>query len=1116
MALAAIASPQAYAAGELTEVNYTPDPSVAQLSISKIQLQFMQANYGISGHVDVSDITLTHKGGTEVLYALPDPVTDYARLYLEFAYKGDTSPVTITEDGIYTLHIPAGAVKTISEDSSNAEINVNFTVSSDVVTPMTAYTLSPEAGLVDEISSIAITFPESGGLDWFHNDLFGKGNLSGITLTHATRPDLTYTAVMENFDRNKTVTFAFADATGDKCVITEPGTYMLDIPSGTFMNDNYSASVANSRITAEYTIKGPAPVEFEGFIANPAEGSATGQLTTFAITFPAMPGGLDYPVSNAESITLLAPDGAIYNGLNARVQSSDSGSYNTLLLDFCKPDTEAIVNNAITFTAPGEYVVTIPEGVLGVYGSDAVNEEIRVSFNVDPLLNFTYTLDPSPAEAHASFEPFSVGIGSSLASLGVKAGSGLSATISLGSEAYTLNATADADATAVSFSLDEKLSAPGEWQVTIPAGFLEGTDHEGRLIPNHEPIAFTYIIKEPEQFPYTAEPADGATVEFFKNITLLFSGDNLHSISIDPAAGVPVLKADDSEKTYELQGAVSAKYVIFTVQGGVSLPDGAYSVTIPDGYIRTTGADKLTAAVPEIKTSFIVENITADDYTKGILFLNEGWFGHDTGSLNFYSNSGEWIYNAFLRNNPEHRLGITSQYGQCFGNRLFVVSKQTGSESGITGGHLTVLDATTLKFIGQITEVPDIEAQPRAFCAWDAHKGYLSTSKEIYAVDLDKFEVISVVPGTDIYTSSNSNGEMLRYGDRVFAIRAGESVDVIDPATEDVEAIPVYVAEAFAVTPDGSLYVATRDESNEFVKISTTAPYEILERFDIDESKAKIANIWTTWRKAPIAASTTGNTVYYVTQAESEAHPAGARTVARYDFDTKTFTPDFITLPGVADGLDADWMLYGEGVSVNPADGRILLTAVEAGYGTHYQHNRVFVADPETGRIIDDETLCPDDNYWFPAMTLYPDFDAPEIDIEKLDMSQADTEFTISMPEITTLAVGNPHLISYAVSSTDGLCEVTPDADKPGVFHVSNTAGGFFSLSLKADYQGKIAVADIDYSPVSGIGAISAGTVIPEVYDLNGIVVLRDATEADIQNLAPGIYIAAGRKYIVR
>lgn len=371
---------------------------------------------------------------------------------------------------------------------------------------------------------------------------------------------------------------------------------------------------------------------------------------------------------------------------------------------------------------------------------------------------------------------------------------------------------------------------------------------------------------------------------------------------------------------------------------------------------------------------------------------------------------------------------------------------------------------------------------------------------------------MSVVPGSDVYTKFDSNGEMLRYGNHVFAIRQSSGVDAIDPETDDVVKIEAELAEAFAVTPDGSLYVATRNEANEFVKIS---PYDlsIVEKYDIDADRAKIANVWTTWRKAPLAADITTNTVYYVTQKEIDNSPAGARSIARYDFDSREFTETFITLPGVADGESADWILYGEGVSVDPRSGMILLTAVEAGYGSHYSHNRVFVADPATGKLLDDRTLILETNYWFPAMAMYPGFEAPAVNVSDFDLAAQPDTFTLDVASMTSLAVGNKHLVNYSVKSLDEATCTVANTSSPGVFTIS--AEGYVALEISADYQGKVATTTLSGSTsLTGAGVI--GNDLVDVYNLQGMRVMTNATLDDINRLPAGIYIAGGRKYIVK
>lgn len=1110
--LTALLPMNAAASETAANVSIVPNPELVHNSLSEITVQYLDARYGIAPQVDVSDITLTRKGSTEVLYALSNPAIDYAKLTLKFAYKGETQAVTVTEEGIYTLHIPDGAVSTYDTMSPLGGVDVNFTINANATNEMTRYELSPATGEVTEINTIAVTFPDAGGLDWFYNDLFGNGNFSAITLTNKNDPSVKYTAVKKKFDMNNTVTLGFADADGE-VTVTAPGRYELNIPADMFQKD--FTTVRNGQITAEYIIGPVGAPEFEGMISSPADNGSVGRFDVLSLIFPNLPEGLEYPVNDIARATLTTPSGDIYYGFSPMIGSAEGGTYNRLLLRFAPKDAVSI-EQAMVFTTEGVYKVKIPEGTLKAYGKDASNSDIDLSFTVDPMLDFSYTVSPAADVCHQTFGEIVFTCAGSIKSLSVNPECAAQPTISLGETTYTLEAKSTLD-TSVTLSVPADATAtPGNWTVKVPAGFFSGVNANGVTISNTTEITTTYIIKEPEHFDYTVEPADGSTIEFFKNITLEFSGQNLKAVNVNPEAGQPVM-TDGEGTRYELEGNISGRYVIFTTRNGAELGNGTYTVSIPAGYVSTVDRDNLVAGVGEVTTSFVIVRKIVSDYTDGILFLNEGWFGHDTGSLNFLSNNGDWTYDVFARNNADHRLGVTSQYGQCFGDKVYVVSKQSEGDGEAAGGVFTIMDAATMKFVSQINRLPDDQSQPRAFCAWNEHKGYLSTKDRIYTVDLDNMEVSGVVPGTDVYTSFDSNGEMLRYGDRVYAVRESSGVDAIDPATGDVVKIPAELAEAFAVTPDGSLYVATRNESNEFMKISTESLC-VTEVFDIDSDRSKIVSVWDTWRKAPLAVDITSNIVYYITKKASDDSMNGPRTIARYNFDTKQFDEEFITLPGVADGEEADWVLYGEGVSVDPASGYILLTAVEAGYGSHYSKNRVFVADPVTGKIMVGRTHVLEDAYWFPAMALYPDFEAPAIDANGLSLPEEGGSFTLDVAEVTTLAVGNPHLVNYkAESSDENICTVKA-TDKPGVFDVTvSDPESTYTITLSADYQGKISTATLTGGK-SSVDTIADGQLpaVFDVYNLQGICVRRNATRDDVYDLPTGIYIIDGRKYFVR
>lgn len=1107
LALAAVIPATAFGADALTDVRWTPDPDEPQKSLTKITAQFMEANWGISGHVDVSGITLTRRGSTETLYALPDPVTDYAKLTLEFGYKGDSEPAIITTDGIYTLHIPAGTILAMSSGLTNVEINQDFTVSSTVVTPMSTYMLTPEAGTVNEISTVSISFPQSGGLDWFHNDLYGKGSFSNITLYDKSNPATVYTAVKESFDMNATVKLSFVrQGSDEKVTINTPGTYVLDIPADMFLKD--FTTIGNSHISEEYLIKSAMPAEFMEMAVTPQPGKTIGQLSELTLRFPNLPDGLDYPVGDIGKVVIETPGGERFFGFNARVGGT---GYDTLTLSFA-PEGTLAVNNALTFTAAGTYTVIFPEGTLKAYGTDIVNSEFSLTYNVDPLINFTYTADPEDGTVSGDFPTIVLSPGHNLSCILLNTECEERPYISDGSTRYDVTAASSADRNMLFSVMSDSRPAPGTWVLTIPERFLYGFDSEQRAVYNPEPITHTIVIKQAQEFEFSILPADGESVEFFKNVTLEFVGDNLKSLGINPEAGTPVL-TDESGLAYPLEARLSSNYAIFLNRDGVTIPDGLYTLAIPEGYLYTVDRDNLRADVMSISSSLRIERPVEADYTKGILVLNEGWFGHDSGSLNFLGNDGLWVYDAYLRNNPDHRLGITSQFGQCFGNNIYVVSKQAEGDNIGDGGILTVLDASTLRFAGEIHNLPDDQTQPRAFCAWDRHKGYLSTRDHIYTVDLDNLEIISVVEGTDQYTSFDSNGEMLRYGDYIFAVRESTGVDAIDPENDNVVKIPAELTSALVVTPDGSLYAATRNESNEFIKISPETLF-IDRLIDIEGNKVKIANTWTTWKKAPIAADRSRNIVYYVTQKAVEENAQGTRSIAMFDFDNDEFVEKFITLPGIADGESADWVLYGEGISVDPASGNIMLTAVEAGSGIHYSRNRIFVADPNTGKILNSDSHHLDDGFWFPAMTLYPDFQAPEIDTRLLSLDGQPARFSLDVTAATTIPIGNPHLIRYSAKSLSGNADVRPTLFS-GIFDIRTADDLPYEIEVTADYQGKSTTVVLSNVSASAY-EITADSGNADVYNLQGIRVLTNALTSEIRALPAGIYIINGRKTVIR
>ena len=494
------------------------------------------------------------------------------------------------------------------------------------------------------------------------------------------------------------------------------------------------------------------------------------------------------------------------------------------------------------------------------------------------------------------------------------------------------------------------------------------------------------------------------------------------------------------------------------------------------------------------------------DFEKGILLVNEGWFGNDPGSINFLGYNGEMQYHLFETVNPGRHIGTTTESGACFGNKVFTVSK-----FNTDGAFITAINASTFEFIGGITEIPAKQAY--FLCPVNEAKGYLSTNDGLFLVDLENLTVGKKIERQGM--ASGQFGQALRYGEYVFVVSQRNGVVVIDCETDEVtDVLDIASAEAMAVTADGSLYVATGNAAGEFIKINPTTLQT--ETINIDATNAKLPSPWQTWTMSPLAADKTDNILYYATKAYN------CNTISKYDITSGTFTPDFIKLPGTEDGLDANRILYGQGISVDPVSGDIVILAVEAGYGDHYEKNWVYFADAATGAIKTDKTVTLDPYYWFPAQALYPDFKAPEISIEdiKLKIGTPDEEKSskeIVMRDITTLYAGNPHIINYSASIADGdICTLTETS--PGCYHIEGKETGTTTLTFRAEYQGKSAATTVNVTVDEFVGLDEINEESDfhhDVYTPSGVLMMRNASVRDLKALPAGLYIHGNRKIAI-
>ncbi len=148
----------------------------------------------------------------------------------------------------------------------------------------------------------------------------------------------------------------------------------------------------------------------------------------------------------------------------------------------------------------------------------------------------------------------------------------------------------------------------------------------------------------------------------------------------------------------------------------------------------------------------VVYNVhTLGGFENGFFIINEGWFGHGTGTVNFYRYDTRAIEDSiFIKTNPDKNLlpvSSTLQYGTVYDEKLFLVSK--------VGGPLVVADAYSLKEKGRIPAQGGNDW--RAVAGIDSSTGLLSAGDGLYRLNLDALETESRIEGI-----SGQTGDLLK------------------------------------------------------------------------------------------------------------------------------------------------------------------------------------------------------------------------------------------------------------------------------------------------------------------------------------------------------------------
>lgn len=394
----------------------------------------------------------------------------------------------------------------------------------------------------------------------------------------------------------------------------------------------------------------------------------------------------------------------------------------------------------------------------------------------------------------------------------------------------------------------------------------------------------------------------------------------------------------------------------------------------------------LTAMAPAVAAQ-------ESDYTQGIIWVNEDWYGHQNSTVNYLlpdDPDGEyWKYRIVQAENPGKELGCTNQYGALWHDRLYLIAKQEKDPGAtITGGRITVCDAKTMKILHQQNLIDPSGAQcdGRGFLGVDEHKGYISTSNGVWIFDLDDYTVTGQVKGSANPNAGGDNdkpntdptgslyhgqsGMMVSAAGKVFVAHQQYGLLVVDPAEDEVvDVLSMDIVQqgagigSIVKSKDGYLWLSiaknlqgTGAFLNYIVRVDPeTLDYEIV---DIPEGMYPPSNSWYAWTPDAFVTSTVQNCLYW--KGGPNRWFTGTK-IYKFDCDTRQQSL-FIDL----EEEGANWKIYGCALGVHPVTDELYM-ALYHEFGTPTYITRRY--SPQGEKIRDYDMIM---NYWFPSLPLFP------------------------------------------------------------------------------------------------------------------------------------------------
>lgn len=411
----------------------------------------------------------------------------------------------------------------------------------------------------------------------------------------------------------------------------------------------------------------------------------------------------------------------------------------------------------------------------------------------------------------------------------------------------------------------------------------------------------------------------------------------------DDFTAPPVLKGEQQlkdtltiGKTLQLSSRLADRKnvsVEWTIDGKVVGSDSTY-VFKPE----TRGDFKITMTAKNDggKVSLTYDIHTWGAYENGFFMINEGWFGHGTGTVGFYRYDTKAIEDSvFVKVNPDKDLKpatSTLEFGTIINKKLFLVSK--------VGGPVVVADAYSLKEEKRIAAKGGNDW--RAVVGVNENQALLTSGKGIFKLDLNTMEVNGQIEGV-----TGQVGDVVKANGYIFALSASKGVVVINASTLAVEKTIPSMVLGFAVTDDKKVWAAG---GKKLISIdsNTLEVKEIAINFQANGS-------WGAWHPGSITAAK--NDVFIAKNGSF----SGGKEVYKYNGTPESLNAPFVTLTNSN-------ILYGAGIGYDRKKNTLVVNTVNEGFGANFAINNLYLFNADSGVKTGTVNFS---GYYFPAVSVF-------------------------------------------------------------------------------------------------------------------------------------------------